>query len=198
MKEMNMSENEKSITGNINAAANAINQAFDATGVTFHDRAAALAAFKEGREVVFEDGQPFALYDREFLPLGDALKRFAYDQRQHVDARTLPRTGVGTSRPGIASKADFPTVAEKIAFVNLHGADAWEKLPLTGIGSKEVVTVADFRRLPLAEKTRLINADPDYLYKLKPSPGLPQPGQARINHEAIERQKAIRPASRRR
>jgi hypothetical protein len=186
-------ENELELTDS--RKAELINAAFDAAQVRFNDRATALAAFKEGREIIFEDGQPYTRFDSEYLPLSDALLRFGYDRHELVDGRTLPRTGAGAARPGLASKADFPTVKDKVDFINKNGEDAWARLPLTGVAGTEVKTIADWKRLPLSEKVRRVNADPDAVRKLAPTPTVRQHG-AFINTEALERQKAIRPASR--
>jgi hypothetical protein len=185
-----MSE-EKELAPAVGAEARAINDAFDKTRVTFHNRAEALAAFKVGREIVSENGQLFTRYDGEYLPLSDALLRFAYDSRSHVDGRTLPRQGVGTSRPGLASKADYPDTKSKIAAIAEFGEDWWATLPLKGVGTSEVLTQTDWYRLPRAERVRLTSLDPDYFAKLAPAPK-PRPTGAYINVEGIERQKASR------
>jgi hypothetical protein len=154
-----------------------------------------LALLKEGRHITVEDSTAYTVYDGEKIAVGEALKRFVHDRREFVDGRTLPREGV-TGRPGVTSKADLKTFKEKVAYVNKFGEAAFLALPLTGQVSSEIRTFEDFRKLPIEEKNRLINADPNYMEKLKPSPGHRMPGQAFINHELLERQKAIRPASR--
>jgi hypothetical protein len=184
---------------NIGAEARAINAEFDKTGVTFHNRAEALAAFKEGgRAIVEEDGQLFTHYDGEAkVPLANALLRFAYDNRTVCDGRTLPRQGVGTSRPGLASKADYPDTASKLKAIAENGAEWWEKLPLTGVATSEILTRQDWYRASRAERVRLTALDPDYFAKLKPSPFQTMPGSAKINTEALDKIASIRPASRR-
>lgn len=188
-----MSEEKKPLAPGVGAEARKLNEAFDKTGVSFHDRAAALAALKsDGREIVFDDaGEPSVLYDNHQMPLSDALLRLGYDRRELVDGRTLPRQGVGASRPGLASKEDFKTVREKLDWIAANGADAWERLPLTGVQSAEVRTKQDWYKLPRAEKVRLTALDPNYFDKLPSAPAVRQHG-AFINVEGIERQKAIR------
>jgi len=167
--------------------------------VKFHNSAEALAALKEGRESVEEDGQLFTRYDGAAkVPLANALLRFGYDRRELVDGRSLPRAGVGTSRPGLASKADYPDTASKLKAIAEHGADWWEKLPLTGVATSEVKTHADWYKLPIAERVRRTAADPDAFSKLAPSPGQTMPGLARVNQAALDKIVAIRPASRKR
>jgi hypothetical protein len=173
-----------------------LNEAFDKSGIIWHDRAAALAKFREGREIVFEEGEPHVQFDSEILELSDALKRWAYDIRdpELFDGRSLPRTGVGLARPGIASKSDFPTIAEKVAYIQTHGEDSWARLPLTGIGaSGEVKTFEDWKRLPSAEKIRRLNADPSVIQKLtKAGSTAGRSNVAYINHELIAKQQSIR------
>jgi hypothetical protein len=174
----------------IGAEARAMLAEFDATGVTFHDRVATLAALKEGgRDVVFDDGTPKIVYDGELLPMRDALLRYAYDNRSACDGRTLPRTGVGTSRPGLAAKSDFTTTREKLDYIGQHGSEAWERLPLKGASTSEVLTREGFLKLPRQERMRRYAADPDVFAKLAPAPK-PRPSGAFINVEGIERQKA--------
>ena len=177
--------------------------AFDATGVKFHDRPAALAEFRAGRAAIeHTDEGAFAVYDGERIPLADALLRFAYDNRspELLDARTLPRNGAGTSRPGIGSKADYETTAQKAEFIRTHGFDAWEKLPVRGLGSSEVQSKEDWYKLPRQEKVRRLAADPNAFARLPDkAPSAPTPARragAYINDEAIAREKAVRPPQR--
>jgi hypothetical protein len=188
-----MSEEIKPIAPNIGAEARSLHEEFDATGVKFHDRAATLAALKgDGRDIVFDDGVPKIVYDGELLPMRDALLRYAYDHRTAVDSRTLPRGGAGTSRPGIDAKDNYKTLSEKVGFINQFGADAWERLPLTGVGTSEVLTREDFLKLPRQERMRRYAADPAVLAKLPSSSGRYMPGQAKVNAEGIERHLASR------
>lgn len=176
---------------NIGTRAKAMHADFDKTGVTFHDRVEALAAFKEGgREIFEEDGQLFTHYDGESkVPLANALLRFGYDRRDLVDGRTLPRAGVGTSRPGLASKSDYPDLASKLKAISEHGGDWWERLPLHGVSTSETLTRDGWYKLSRAERVRLTAADPDAFSKLAPAPK-PRPSGAYINIEGIARQKA--------
>lgn len=182
--------------------AQKLNEAFDQTGVRFHDRPTALQALTaDGREISYDDnGNPSVAYDGEVLPLKDALSRFAFDNRQHVDARTLPREGVGTARPGTLSKADFPTVADRVALIRERGIEFWENLPAQNHDTKPVETREDFYRLSRAEKVRRIAADPDILTKLPSAPRAASPVTqmeqvapgTKVNRAGLEREKAIR------
>jgi hypothetical protein len=184
--------------------ATILNTAFDATGVKFHDRAAALAELKkDGREITFnEDGTASFPYDSETLPLADALLRFGYDRRDLVDARTLPREGAGAARPGLLSKADFATTADRVKFINKRGLLAYEKLPSSGVGSNEVKTKSDWLKLPLAERVRRTTADPDAFSKLADAPptvasaGMTRigiGGTNKVSHAGLEKARRIRP-----
>jgi hypothetical protein len=177
--------------------ARALNEAFDAAQVRFNDRSAALAAFRENHEITWEDGKPFTRFDGEVQLLSSALLKFGFDRRDLIDGRSLPRSGAGASRPGVDCKTNYKTVQDKVAYVNAHGTDAWERLPISGPVSNEIVTQADWYRLPRSERVRLTALDPDHFAKLAPAPK-PRPTGAFINHEAIEQQKSIRPASRKR
>ena len=149
-----------------NAESAALHAAFDASGLIFHDRAAALAAFKEGREVIYEGGKPHALYGGVVQPLSEALAQFGADNRALIDGRSMPREGV-TGRPGNLSKDDFTTVAEKSAWISEHGGEAYEKLPTHRADTSELRTFEQWVKLPLAEKVRLTKIDNDIISKLQ-------------------------------
>ena len=171
----------------------ALNKAFDDSAIHFHDRATALAALKEGgRQIVWQDGTPHIVYDSIQLPLPDALKRFGFDRRDLVDGRTLPKQGLGTSRPSVLGRDSFSSDSEKVAWIKEHGYEAWQKLPSRGVQvTSELKTFADWTKLPTAEKVRLIGEDPNIISKL--APGQPsRPGGVYINHEAMERIRKIR------
>ena len=176
--------------------ARAINTAFDTAGITFNSsRAETLKAF--GRDVTFDQtGKPYALYDSEIVPLSDALQRFAFDNRNVCDGRTLPRSGAGKSRLGVESKSDFKSAGEKAKYIEDRGIEAWERLPLTNAASKEILTKNDWYRLPVSEKIRRIDADPEAFNNLPNTPAELTGGMirgSRINHSALDKQRQIRP-----
>jgi hypothetical protein len=179
--------------------ADTLNAAFDATSIKFHDRAQTLATFLNNgeREITYdESGQPFAKYDSEILPLADALKRFAYDDKLGLcDRRTLPREGVTPSRPGIASKADFATLREKLDWLAVNGDEAYALLPLTPPVSGEVLTREDYYRLPRSQKTELAaKHGPDFLSTLPSKQDPNRTAGSYINHQALDRLKKINPS----
>ena len=180
----------------IASEAQRIHSSFDQTGISFHDRADALAAF--GRPVTFNDhtGDPEAFYDGQDLPLSECLKRFAYDRQDLVDRRTLPREGMGTTRAAQLSKSSFSTTAEKTAYIREHGVDAWESLPLKPPVSTEVRTKQDFWKLPVEEKSRRIRENPNYVETLPNAPPQVQTGFAKVNYDLLEKQRKLRPGSR--
>lgn len=145
-----------------------------------------LSLLKEGREFTVEDGVAFTVYDGERVAVSESLKRLLSDRREFVDARTLPREGVSGGRPSVASRADLKTLQDKVAYVNLHGENAFAALPLTSQATSEITTFEQFRKLPISEKARLTE-DPGYIYRLKPSSGQYMPGQAKINYEALDK-----------
>ena len=176
--------------------ARAINTAFDSAGITFNSsRADTLKAF--GRDITFdESGKPYALYDGEISELSHALQCYAFDHRDICDGRTLPRSGAGKARPGVESKADFKSAAEKAKYIEDRGIEAWERLPLTNAASKETLTKSDWYKLPTSEKIRRLDADPDAFTKLPNTPAELTGGMvngSRINHSALDKQRAIRP-----
>ena len=106
------------------------------------------------RDIITAEGErASAVYDGETLPLSDALLRWAYDNRdpETFDARTLPRAGAGTARPGLDHKGNYPDAKSKAAYIREHGLEAFERLPLKGPTSAEITTVEQWRMLPLAE-----------------------------------------------
>jgi len=172
-----------------------LHEAFEGTGITWNNRAEALADFRQGREIVYEDGEPQVRYDGEFLHLKDALLRFGYDRRDLIDGRSLPKTGIGTARSGQASKADFETLASKVAYIREFGEDSWAKLPMKApTGNGEVLTQEDFAALPRAEKVRRIRLDPDCNAKLPRSAVGRSAQQGITHHEALAKHVASRGA----
>jgi hypothetical protein len=146
-----------------------------------------LTLLKEGREIIVENGTVSVVYDGEKVTVADALKRLLHDRREFVDARTLPRVAGG--RGAVTCKADLKTVREKCDWIEANGGEAYEALPLHNVRSEEIKSFEQFRKLPLSEKARLTE-DPEYIYRLKPSAGPHMPGAAKINTEAIERERA--------
>jgi hypothetical protein len=185
-----MTDEKKDLTPGIGVEAKKINEAFDASKIAFHNRAEALAALRAtGAEVAFdEQGNPHCRYDSEYLTLTEALTRLALDQKGLADGRSLPR-GASIARPNALSRAEM-TTAEKVAYVNEHGEEAFLKLPSRPVATTETKTTEDFRRLALAEKVRRINADPAAIYKLAPGPTARTNGTY-INVEALARHKAV-------
>lgn len=178
-----------------------INAAFDATGVRFNDRSTALQSLlADGREITYaEDCSASVAYDGETLPLEEALSRFAFDNRQHVDARTLPREGVGTARPGILSKADFPDIQSRVKFIQENGARAWENLPYQNFDSKPVTTRDDWYKLSRQERVRRIEQGGINAFtklpaapKVDPVSRMESVAGAKINRQLLDKERKIR------
>lgn len=167
----------------------ALHDAFDATKITWHDRAATLAAFRAQAEIYKkEDGQLYSYFQGEEMPFHEALVKHAMGNRVEVDARTLPKNTVD-------SKENYVSVRAKVDFIQKHGEDAWSNLPTSSVVIPTVVQFQDdFRKLPLAEKARLLNEDPDYVAKLPARPNPNKVGETYINHELITKQKRICPS----
>lgn len=175
----------------------ALNAAFDQTQITFNDRAASLAKFRETHEITFdENGDPFAVYDAKLLPLAESFTRFAFDNRDHVDGRSLPRTSESGARSVVDAKSNYPTVAQRVEFIKTFGDQKWAELPMKAPEPVEEIRYQDqFRSLTLAQKSALIaQHGSDYVSML---PHRPDPNRAAgsfINHELIARQKKICPS----
>ena len=174
----------------------AVETAFAKTGIRFNlPNAEVLAKFKApGRDVTFDDGGvPHTLYDREVLPLVDALTRWAADDVEGVcDRRTLPRSP-GGGRNGIASREDLPDAKSRVAYIDKHGLEAFEALPTKHQPTEELRYRDQFRELPLSEKSRLIRQHGEDFVRNLPARPTGQPRGGYINREALERQKRIRP-----
>jgi len=177
--------------------AEKLNEAFDKSTLTFKDRAATLASFKQNRDIVIddEDGQLYSRYDGEVLPLDEALLRFGLDNRPLIDGRSAPRSGAG-GRNLELTKSEI-TTREKVAFIAQHGADAFEKLPSHPVASSEVKTKQDWMKLPLAEKVRRTKENPNAFAELPNANAGKVPGLF-VDKDKIAKQQAIRPASRKR
>ena len=144
---------------------------FKQTGiVTTKSDAELLAHFREGRDIVVDNGVAYVTYDAEKLPLDVALTRYAFDlPAGEVDRRTLPRTGT-TARPGITSKADLDTLEKKVAYVQEFGNDAFERLPLRHVQAGPLEYKSQWRKLSIEERVRRTHEDPHAFEKLKDDP----------------------------
>jgi hypothetical protein len=171
--------------------------AFDATKITFKDRAATLEAITNDREISYDEaGNPSVFYDGQTLPLADALTRYAFDATDSVcDRRTLPREGAGGGRKGTLSKADLPDYKSRAAFIAENGLSAYERLPLRPPASGELKYREDYFALPRGEKVRLTNLHGADFATTLPRRPTGQPLGSFINAAALERQKQIRPGS---
>jgi hypothetical protein len=168
-----------------------LNEAFEKSGLTFRDRAGTLAVFKADHEIVFgEDGEPYSFFDGERQPLHSALHKFGAINRELIDGRSLPR-----EKGGVTSKADLKDFKAKSDYISKFGGAAYEALPLAPKATSEVVYREDFHALDRPEKVRRIAADPDILSRLPARP-TGQPYGAKVNFEALERQRKIRPGGR--
>ncbi len=175
-------------TQGMNSEAKSIHASFDECGITFSDRAEAIAEF--GRAITFdpETGNAEADYDGERLPLSECLKRFAFDRRDLVDGRTLPPNGLGNTRQAPMSKESFNSPSEKVAFINEFGLQAWTALPTKAPASREVVTKEDWRTLSVQEKSRRLRANPRAYDELPSAPKVPS-SFAKVNWDLIQKQR---------
>lgn len=169
--------------------AKLLNESFDKSGLIFRDRAASLAEFKRDREIVTsdDDGQLYTRYDGEVLPLDEALLRFGLDNREQIDGRSAPQPPT----------KDKMTQREKIGYISQHGADAYAKLKSHAVVTTEVTTRQQFMALPRAEKVARYAANPNAFVDLPNATGDQMKGSF-INHQALKKIEAIRPASRKR
>lgn len=177
--------------------AEALIASFDKTGITFNDRSATLEAITDGREIRYDDaGNPNITYDGQVLPLADALTRFAFDRRDLVDGRTLPKQGAGGGRVGTLSKADLPDYKAKAAFIAENGGDAYERLPLNPPASGELKYREDYYALSRSEKVKLIEKHGSDFATTLPRRPSGQPLGAFIANDKLAELKKIRPGSR--
>jgi len=167
----------------------ALLKAFDQTGIKFNDKAVTLAALKEQGEIVFTEDGPKINYRGKVQPMHEALIAHALANREQVDARTLPRDVQD-------SKENYTSTRSKVDFIEKHGEDAWANLPTSSVVVPTVIRYQDdFRKLPLSEKSRLLNEDPDYVTTLpaRPDPNRTETGTF-VNRAFLERQKKICPS----
>lgn len=167
---------------------------FDATNIKFNDRSAALEAITEGREITYDEaGNPSIVYDGQTLPLSDALTRFAFDRRDLVDGRTLPKQGAGGGRVGTLSKADLVDYKAKAAFIAENGGDAYERLPLKPPASTELKYREAYYALSRSEKVKLIEKHGANFAATLPKRPTGQPLGTFIANDKLAELKKIRP-----
>ncbi len=153
-------ENEQLL--NLRKQTDAVAEGFKDSGVKFHDIDAVKVLLAEGGHAITigDDGKATVAYDGEQLSLAEGLRRFAEDNKFLADGRTIRET----TRP--KSKESFKTREEKMEFINKHGVDAFEALPLRAPHAGPVKCFDDFVKLTLSEKSRLLREDPDFLRRL--------------------------------
>ena len=95
-----------------------------------------------------------AIVGKERVPLSDALRQFALDHETLVDGRSLRHLKTATAPK---AKSDM-SMRERMAYIDEHGLDAFEKLPLRSVQTREIRTMADYAALPVATKTKLLAA----------------------------------------
>lgn len=165
-----------------------LHDSFDKTGITWHDRAATLAAFRAQAEIYTkEDGQLYTFFQGKEMTFSEGLVKHALGNRVEVDARTLPHNTVD-------SKENYTSVRAKVDYIQKNGEDAWANLPAKSAVIPNVVEFQDdFRKLPLSEKSRLLSEDPDFLVKLPARPSENYVAGAYINKAGLEKLAKIRP-----
>lgn len=129
-----------------------------ACGVTFYNGPEALEFMKSdpASDVRFDPAtkEATAVVGKERVPLSDALRQFALDHPVLADGRSL-RHLKSAERP-IKPRSEW-TNAEKIEYLNHHSAEEYAAIPAHPVQSTvEIRTLAEWSRLPIATKTRIV------------------------------------------
>jgi len=102
-----------------------------------------------------DKGTVTGLVGSKRVPLGDVLNAIATKYPSLVkDKRTLPRSSEPANT--VRSKSDLTTIQQKTAYIEQNGLAAYEALPLRSVVTREIKTFADFSRLPIPVKTKLV------------------------------------------
>jgi hypothetical protein len=183
-------------------AAAALNKSFDESGISFKDRASALASFKANHHItVAEDGQLMTSFNGVRQSLASALGLYGRtsEGEEYTDRRSLPKSEQHAG--GVRSRAELTTVAEKNAFISRFGIEKFESLPSRYMPESEVKTKQDFYKLTVSQKSALIRQNPNILSELPSQAeadihGMTVIPGGRVNRPALAKDRATRPNQR--
>jgi hypothetical protein len=92
--------------------------------------------------------------DGKRVPLSAVLEQIAKDRPFLADGRTTRHLRTDAAPPTPA-KSDL-TMRQRMDYIDAHGLDAFEKLPLRSVQTREIRTMQDYSALPVATKSALL------------------------------------------
>jgi hypothetical protein len=131
----------------------AVKDAFEQSPIKFYEDAMIENFARLEFDLRVDDGVATGLLNGKRVPLLAVLEQIARDKPYLADGRTTKH--LRTDEPPAKAKSDLSR-AEKIAFIEKFGLDAWEKLPMQSVQTKEIRTMQDFSSLPIPMKTALL------------------------------------------
>jgi hypothetical protein len=166
--------------------------AFDGSGVTFKDKAGALASFKKSHHLIVTDDGIETVYNGHRQPLHLAWSQWGRtgEGEQFTDRRSLPKDEQNPG--GIRSKADLPDNKSRVDYINRFGGLAYEKLAINHQPIEETKYRDEYYKLSRSQKVELLKKGVD-ASSFPPRPDPDQIAGGKINRTALERDMATRP-----
>jgi len=137
--------------------AQAHRDAINASGVRFYENAIAEKLTAEFDVRVDAEGVATGVVDGKRVPLERVYQAVAKRWPTIADGRSTRNLKPDTGEMKAKSKADFPTMHAKMSFIDEHGLEAWERLPMRSARVVEVRTFSDYVSLPQSAKLELIS-----------------------------------------
>ena len=173
-------------------AVEKLTASFAASGLTFPDKAATLATFKENHTIIVnDDGGLETIYSGVRQPLHLAWGQWGRSGagEEFTDRRSLPKDEQNSG--GVRSKSDLPDNKSRVDYINRFGGDAYERLSTTHRPIEETKYRDEYYKLSREQKSALIKQGVD-ASSFPPRPDPDQIAGGKINRAGLEREKATR------
>jgi hypothetical protein len=128
-----------------------------ASGVKFYDPELTTRLTADFDVRFADDGTATGVVNGKRVGLDKVYQSIAAKYPTIADGRSTRGLKATADEPTVKSKADLGTMATKMAFIDEHGIEAFEKLPLHSTRMKPIETMADYASLSVAQKTEIIN-----------------------------------------
>jgi hypothetical protein len=105
----------------------------------------------DGRELIVEK-------NGKRIEFRELVEQHAVKNQHMYDGRTIRSLIESNNAAAITSKEDLKTTEEKVAWIQKHGADAYERLGMFKVPSLDAskLTASDWKNLTIAQKTKVV------------------------------------------
>lgn len=120
----------------------------------------------------FDGDNVTALAGTRRVSISEFLEFVALEKHPYLadgrSLRSLQQRKAEPEKAPLKARSEFKTVAEKVDFINRWGDKAWSDLPMYPIKMVPLgeLTLQQFSKLPIKEKTRLVSENPTLVEEL--------------------------------